>query len=211
MKKLNYAQQSLVLSIKTYLEDGEWDSYPGHKPQPHPLETAGEAYLDDKDFILEAVKADAYSLKYASDKLKNNKTIVKAAIKKANIDLPVNDGFTYSSPKLKKDKDLIKWCIKNKYSINIWEIDKSLWKDKSLIYNCIKAFRYCVFSSGVYWYKNELEQDRKLLKLLPSYFKDRAFIKKLVKIKDTSGNLAYKKAYRLLYSKSPKKDKWPRK
>ena len=54
MKKLNYAQQSLVLSIKTYLEDGEWDSYPGHKPQPHPLETAGEAYLDDKDFILEA-------------------------------------------------------------------------------------------------------------------------------------------------------------
>ena len=86
---------------------------------------------------------------------------------------------------------------------SIWDIDGSLWKDKSLIFNFIKTFNYCVFSSGVYWYDNELEQDKKLLQNLPSYFKDKTFIKKLIKIKDTSNNLAYKKAYRLLYAKNP--------
>jgi len=44
-----------------------------------------------------------------------------------------------------------------------------------------------------------------------AYFKDKDFIEKLIKIKDKSNNLAYKKAYKLLYAKNPKRDVWPKK
>ena len=47
--------------------------------------------------------------------------------------------------------------------------------------------------------------------MLPAYFKDKTFIEKLIKIKDKSNNLAYKKAYKLLYAKNPKRDVWPKK
>ena len=52
---------------------------------------------------------------------------------------------------------------------------------------------------------------QKIEKNKKTYFKDKTFIKKLIKIKDTSNNLAYKKAYRLLYAKNPKRDVWPKK
>ena len=74
-----------------------------------------------------------------------------------------------------------------------------------MIYKYLKTFNVCIFSSGVYWYDKELKKDKELLQKLPSYFKDKSFIKKLVKIKDKGGVLAYKNAYRLLYSKNPKR------
>ena len=208
-KKFNYAQLILIEEIKNYNDEMRWDSYSRdgdhHKAELHPLEKAGKTYLDDKDFVLEAVKIDAKSLVFVSEKLKNNKTIVKAAIKQFG-----HFGYKYSSNNLKKDKDLLLWCILNKYEIDIWDIDKILWQYKNLIYKYIKTFNYCLFWSGVYYYKDELKHDKKLIDLLPPYFKDKSFIKKLVKIKDTSGNLAYKKAYRLISEKNPKRDKRPK-
>ena len=95
--------------------------------------------------------------------------------------------------------------------MSISDIDKTLWQDKNLIYKYLKTFNICIFSSGVYWYDDELEKDKKLLEILPAYFKDKTFIEKLIKIKDKSNNLAYKKAYKLLYAKNPKRDVWPKK
>ena len=210
-KKLNYTKSALITEIKNYNDQMKWDSYYNeesgysHTAEPHPLEEAGEAYLDEKGFILEAVKIDGYSLKYASERLKNNRTIVKQAIK----NFP-HWGFEFSSNNLKKDKKLVLWCISNKYEINFWDIDKTLWDDKSLIYKYIKTFNFSPFHSGVYYYKNELEHDKKLINRLPSCFKDKNFIKKLIKIKDKSNNFAFKKAYRLMSQKNPKRDKWPR-
>ena len=86
-KNLNFAQTALLNEIKVYNDEMRWDSYYfegyQHDAEPHTLEEAGEAYLDDKDFMLEAVKIDSKSLEFASMKLKKNKTIVKAAIKQS--------------------------------------------------------------------------------------------------------------------------------
>ena len=209
-KNLNFAQTALLNEIKVYNDEMRWDSYYfegyQHDAEPHTLEEAGEAYLDDKDFMLEAVKIGSKSLEFASIKLKKNKTIVKAAIKQS-----AYWGYKYTGEILKKDKDLFLWCISNKFEVSISDIDKTLWQDKNLIYKYLKTFNICIFSSGVYWYDDELEKDKKLLEMLPVYFKDKTFIEKLIKIKDKSNNLAYKKAYKLLYAKNPKRDVWPKK
>ena len=75
-KKFNYAQLILIEEIKNYNDEMRWDSYSRegdhHKAELHPLEKAGKTYLDDKDFVLEAVKIDAKYLLFVSEKLKNN-------------------------------------------------------------------------------------------------------------------------------------------
>jgi len=52
------------------------------KKDPHPITECSEYYLDDKEFILEAVKIDPECLKYASKRLKEDLDIIKAVIKK---------------------------------------------------------------------------------------------------------------------------------
>ena len=64
-----------------------------------------EAYFDDKDFMLEAVKIDAYCLKYASERLKNNKIIVKAAAKSERF---ADYVFEFIGEDIKKDEIFIK-------------------------------------------------------------------------------------------------------
>ena len=53
-KNLNFSQIALLNEIKTYNDEMRWDSYYfegyQHDAEPHTLEEAGEAYLDDKDF-----------------------------------------------------------------------------------------------------------------------------------------------------------------
>jgi hypothetical protein len=105
MKKLNFAQQALIHSLKDYAYGEHGETYPDI--QAHPFENAGEAYFNDKDFILEAVKIDEFSFEFASERLKNNKTIVMAAIKKSAEagDLRHLD---FISETLKKDKVFLK-------------------------------------------------------------------------------------------------------
>jgi len=54
-KNLNFAQTALLNEIKVYNDEMRWDSYYfegyQHDAEPHTLEEAGEAYLDDKDFM----------------------------------------------------------------------------------------------------------------------------------------------------------------
>ena len=52
------------------------------KKDPHPITECSEYYLDDKEFILEAVKIDPECLKYASKRLKEDLDIIKVVFKK---------------------------------------------------------------------------------------------------------------------------------
>jgi len=49
---------------------------------PHPLSECSEIYLDDKEFMSKAIRIDPNSIKFASKKLRQNKSIAKIILKK---------------------------------------------------------------------------------------------------------------------------------
>ena len=49
---------------------------------PHPLSECTDAYLEDLKFMSKAVKIDPNSIKFASKKLRQNKTFAKLCLKK---------------------------------------------------------------------------------------------------------------------------------
>ena len=53
------------------------------KKKQNPLLECSEYYLDDKDFIKKAISIDPNSIKYASKRLRQDKTIAKLILKKA--------------------------------------------------------------------------------------------------------------------------------
>ena len=52
------------------------------KKSKHPLSECSEYYLDDKDFIIKAIKLDPNSIKFAPRKLRQDKQIAKLILKK---------------------------------------------------------------------------------------------------------------------------------
>ena len=52
------------------------------KRDSHPLSECSEYYLDDKDFIKKAINIDPNSIKFASSRLRQDKTIAKLINKK---------------------------------------------------------------------------------------------------------------------------------
>ena len=52
------------------------------KKKENPLLECSEYYLDDKDFIKKAINIDPNSIKFASSRLRQDKTIAKLIIKK---------------------------------------------------------------------------------------------------------------------------------
>tara|TARA_Y100001980_G_C14458010_1_gene240502 strand:- start:215 stop:553 length:339 start_codon:yes stop_codon:yes gene_type:complete len=52
------------------------------KRDPHPLSECSEYYLDDKEFIKKAINIDLNSIKFASKRLRQDKTIAKLILKK---------------------------------------------------------------------------------------------------------------------------------
>jgi hypothetical protein len=93
-----HLQKNILFEIKKYLDDitnnqsarkyavkkglskNFIDIY--SKKDPHPITECSEYYLDDKEFILEAVKIDPECLKYASKRLKEDLDIIKVVFKK---------------------------------------------------------------------------------------------------------------------------------
>lgn len=70
-------------------------------------------YLDDKDVMLEAVKKDSYSLSAASDRLKDDKDIILAAVNNGGIHT-----LSYASERLRDDKEVVLTAvIKNPESL----------------------------------------------------------------------------------------------
>ena len=53
------------------------------KKDAHPLSECSEYYLDDKEFIKKAINIDPNSIKFASKRLRQDKTIAKLILKKA--------------------------------------------------------------------------------------------------------------------------------
>ena len=52
------------------------------KKDAHPLSECSEYYLDDKEFIKKAINIDPNSIKFASSRLRQDKTIAKLVLKK---------------------------------------------------------------------------------------------------------------------------------
>ena len=52
------------------------------KKDAHPLSECSEYYLDDKEFIKKAINIDPNSIKFASKRLRQDKTIAKLTLKK---------------------------------------------------------------------------------------------------------------------------------
>ena len=52
------------------------------KKDAHPLSECSEYYLDDKEFIKKAINIDLNSIKFASKRLRQDKTIAKLILKK---------------------------------------------------------------------------------------------------------------------------------
>ena len=77
---INHKQPLRRYSLKLGLSKGFIDIY--SKKDPHPISECSEYYLDDKEFILEAVKIDPECLKYASKRLKEDLDIIKVVFKK---------------------------------------------------------------------------------------------------------------------------------
>jgi len=109
MKKFTLVQKALLADIENYNKEMKWDNYLDHKAEPHILEES-IAYLDDKDFMLEAIKIDPFCLKFASERLKNDKTIVKATLKSERF---VDYVFKFIGEDLKKNEKFMQE-IRNK-------------------------------------------------------------------------------------------------
>ena len=73
-------QSARKYAVKKGLSKNFIDIY--SKKDPHPITECSEYYLDDKEFILEAVKIDPECLKYASKRLKEDLDIIKVVFKK---------------------------------------------------------------------------------------------------------------------------------
>ena len=93
------------------------------------LQTMPE-FADDFGVVLEAVRNNGPSLKYASDTMKNNKEVVMAAaLKNAN-------ALEYASDKIKNDKDFILSLIKqtpNVMEAVIPNVSKKLKRNEEVI------------------------------------------------------------------------------
>ena len=120
------------------------------KESSHPLSECTESYLDDKDFIIKCIKLDPDSFDYASNRLKQDKQILKL-IPKKTLKKPVTidkkealkivkkDATKFKSlpTHFKKDKEFILKAIKQNRFI-IEHVDKSLKKDKKFVLKLIK-------------------------------------------------------------------------
>jgi len=75
-----YKQPARRMGLKKGFSEDFIDIY--SKKDLHPITECSEYYLDDKEFILEAIKIDPECVKYASKRLKEDSDIIKVVIKK---------------------------------------------------------------------------------------------------------------------------------
>ena len=121
------------------------------KESSHPLSECTESYLDDKDFIIKCIKLDPDSFDYASNRLKQDKQILKLIPKKiikkpVTIDkkealrLVKKDGSELENLPIhfKKDKKVVLEAVKQ-YGFALMFADKSLKKDRKIVFEAMKT------------------------------------------------------------------------
>ena len=122
------------------------------KESSHPLSECTESYLDDKDFIIKCIKLDPDSFDYASNRLKQDKQILKLIPKKiikklVTIDkkealrLVKKDGSELENLPIhfKKDKKVVLEAVKQ-YGFALMFADKSLKKDRKIVLEAVKKY-----------------------------------------------------------------------
>ena len=119
------------------------------KESSHPLSECTESYLDDKDFIIKCIKLDPDSFDYASNRLKQDKQILKLIPKKITKKLTIDkkealrivkkDGYKIDTlpTHFKKDIEITLAAVKTNGMILNW-IDASFKKDKEIVLHVVK-------------------------------------------------------------------------
>ena len=117
------------------------------------LEFADKKLQDDKDFVIQSVKASGRNFEFASDRLKNDKDVVGALLQTADSNYQIQyasdkyksdteiakrvlsklgDSLEYFSDNIKQDRDLVKLAVDNSSSA-IQFASKELLNDKSFL------------------------------------------------------------------------------
>jgi hypothetical protein len=105
----------------------------------------------DKEMVLEAVKQNGYSLKYASKELKNDKEVVLEAVKQYSYSLQ------YASKELKNDKEVVLEAVKkNGYSLEY--ASKELQNNKEVVLEAVK--KNC---DSLQYASEELKNDKEVV------------------------------------------------
>jgi hypothetical protein len=89
----------------------------------------------DKELVLEAVKQNGRSLKYASEELKNDKEVVLEAVKEYGYSL------YHSSEELKNDKEVVLEAVK-KNSNSLDFASEELKNDKEVVWISDRYFKF---------------------------------------------------------------------
>lgn len=123
------------------------------------LKCVEQHFWNDDELIIEAIKWDGMSLKYASDKLKNNREIIKMAINS------LAPSFKFASEHIRyNDMELIILAIK-KYGVNIRYTSEKLKNNREMVRLATITKTYCniIFKFVSDYYKMEYEYYGKIL------------------------------------------------
>lgn len=97
-------------------------------------------YQDDDEVVMEAVKAKAFNLRYASDRLKANREIVMIAVQSQG------ECLEFASDGLKRDKGIVMAALTSpriddyySYGTNLIDhVSRTLWSDKDVMLAAVK-------------------------------------------------------------------------
>lgn len=114
-------------------------------------ERFNKSEINDKKFMLEAVKQDVFALEYASEELKNDKEVVLEAVKQRG------SALAYASNDLKKDKEVVLIAVKqNGWPLRYANIE--LKNDKEIVLAAVKE------NGQVLFYASEnLKKDKEVV------------------------------------------------
>ncbi len=115
------------------------------------LEHASEELRNDRDIVLEAVKQKNYALEYASKELRNDRDIVLEAVKQAGYAL------RYASEELRNDRDIVLEAVKqNGYALEY--ASEELRNDREFVLEAVKQDGW-----ALQYASKELRNDRDIV------------------------------------------------
>ena len=125
-------------------------------------------FIDNKVVVLAAIEKDAYDLRFASDRLKDDEDVVLFAISKKGM------AISYASDRLKNRKDIVMKAIKNTvgrpydayYPTPLEFLPEEICNDKEIVMEAVQhSYRALKFAS------DEIKNDEECVNLAYSSFK----------------------------------------
>ena len=111
------------------------------------LQFASEKLRNDKEVVREAIKQNGYTIRYASEELKNDKEVVLEAVKQNG------KALLYASKELRNDKEVVLEAVRQDgEALNY--ASKELKNDKEVVLEAVKQ------KGNAFWYASKELQNR---------------------------------------------------